>query len=182
MQFRKTIAAIAASILLSTIPAAAKTSTVETAGKAVAIALPIAAGGVSLFKKDWNGLGELFLVTAATAATAYGLKYVVHEERPDHSDMKSFPSDQAALAFAPASYLWDRYGWRYGAPAYLAAGFVGYARVDAKRHHWWDVGASAGIAWLYSRIITTTYHPPHNFYSALSATPHGAYISLHYRF
>ena len=37
-----------------------------------------------------------------------------------------------ALTDASADYMWSRYGWRYGVPAYLVAGFVGYSRVDAK--------------------------------------------------
>lgn len=182
VNFRKFSIAMAASILFASGPALAGNSGIDKAGEAVAIALPIAAGGISVFKDDWNGLGELALVTGATAGTALVLKHFVHEERPDHSDMQSFPSDQAALAFAPAAYLWDRYGWEYGLPAYAAAGFVGFARVDAKRHHWWDVAASGGIAWIYSRIITTEYHPPRNFGTYLSATPDGAYLSVDYNF
>jgi membrane-associated phospholipid phosphatase len=59
---------------------------------------------------------------------------------------------------------------------------VGYSRVDAKRHHWWDVAASAGIAFGYSRWITTPYRKRYGLYSELSATPDGAYLSVDYRF
>ncbi|HEX3664216.1 MAG TPA: hypothetical protein VHU23_03165 [Rhizomicrobium sp.] len=89
----------------------------------MAIALPLTAAGIA---KDGHGLAQLGGVTGLTVGTAFLLKYVVHEERPDHSDNQSFPSDTAALAFAPAQFLWTRYGWQYGAPAYLAAGYVGY--------------------------------------------------------
>lgn len=176
------LAAFAASIVLMGAPAEANDTGIANAGKAVAIALPVAAAAISIFKDDWDGGVQLLLVTGATAGTALVLKHFVHEERPDHSDNQSFPSDQAALAFAPAAYLWDRYGWQYGVPAYAAAAFVGYARVESKQHHWWDVAASAGIAWTYSKIITTEYHPPRGFDSGVYATPDGAYISLDYRF
>ena len=69
-----------------------------------------------------------------TVGTAWALKHVVREQRPDHSDFQSFPSDTAALAFAPgASFLWDRYGWQVGVPAYAAAGFVGWSRVRCQK-------------------------------------------------
>lgn len=181
----RTAIAMVALLSLAATPALAATGNkkgLQDAGKIVAIALPVAAGSVSLFKNDWHGIAQLVLVTGLTVGTAYGLKQVVHEERPDHSDSKSFPSDQAALAFAPAAYLWDRYGWEYGVPAYAAAGFVSYARVESNRHHWWDVVASAGIGWIYSRLITREYHPPQNFYTGAYVTPHAAFVTVDYRF
>lgn len=182
----RTAVATAAALTLAASPTLAAASTkhkgLQDAGKAVAIAMPIVAGGVSLFKDDWHGIAQLIVVTGLTAGTAYGLKQIVHEERPDHSDDKSFPSDQEAVAFAPAAYLWDRYGWEYGVPAYAAAGFVGYARVHSDRHHWWDVAASAGIGWFYSRLITKEYHPPENFYTGAYVTPHAAFVMVDYRF
>lgn len=159
----------------------AKTDTIEQAGQAIAIALPVVAGGVSLFKNDWTGLGEEALVTGATVGTAFGLKHLVHEERPDHSNDQSFPSDTAALAFAPANYLWDRYGWQWGAPAYAAAIFVGYSRVESKQHHWWDVATSAGMAWGCSRIFTSRWVNP-NIYGAAYVDSRGAYLTVNYRF
>ena len=156
---------------------------IESAGTAVAIALPFVAGGISLaHDQDWTGVAQMGVVTLATVGTAYGLKHVIHEERPDHSDFQSMPSDTAALAFAPAQYLWDRYGWQYGLPAYAAAAFVGYSRVDAKKHHWYDVVASAGLAWGYSRIFTTEYHERYRLSSNLYAAPDGAYVHVSYNF
>lgn len=114
--------------------------------------------------------------------TAYGLKHLVHEQRPDHTDFQSFPSEQSALAFSSAAFMWDRYGWEYGLPAYAAASFVGFARVDTRHHHWWDVVTSAEIAWLYSRLITTRYQPPSNFYTGAYVTPHAAFVTVAYKF
>lgn len=180
------ILCIAVAFALAAVPALAKakkhSDSIEQIGTDVAIALPVAAGGISLAKDDWHGVEELVVVTGLTVGTAFALKHVLHEERPDHSDNQSFPSDTAALAFAPAQFLWDRYGWQYGVPAYAAAGFVGYSRVESKQHHWWDVAASAGMAWGYSQLITTRYHPPRDFSTALYATPKSAYVTLDYRF
>jgi membrane-associated phospholipid phosphatase len=105
----------------------------------------------------------------------------VREQRPDHSDFHSFPSDTAALAFAPAQFLWDRYGWQVGLPADAAATFVGWSRVDAKKHHWYDVAASAGLAFGFSKFITTRYRAPGLYYGA-QASPDGGYIHLSYNF
>jgi membrane-associated phospholipid phosphatase len=164
---------------LSASPAAA--SGIENAGTAVAIAMPVFAAGVAWgHDQDWTGVAQMGVDTLATVGTAYGLKHIVHEERPDHSDDQSFPSDTAALAFAPAAFLWDRYGWQWGVPAYAAAAFVGYSRVDAKKHHWYDVAASAGIAWGFSKVFTTEYHKPYAVYGY--ATSDGAYVRLSYNF
>jgi membrane-associated phospholipid phosphatase len=170
-------------LLLSMSPATAgsKDDSIAKAGEAIAIALPIAAGGISVSKDDWTGVAQMVVDTGATVGTALALKHFVHEERPDHSDNQSFPSDTAALGFAPAQFLWDRYGWEYGAPAYAAALFVGYSRVEAKQHHVWDVAASAAISFGYSKIITTRFIRYDNFYTSLSASPNGAYVSATYR-
>lgn len=176
------LAAAALSLALAAGPALAKSDFIEQSGTDIAIALPVIAGGITVAKSDWNGTAQLFLDTTLTLGTAFALKYAVPEERPDHSDNQSFPSDTAALAFAPAQFLWDRYGWQYGLPAYIAAGYVGYSRVEAKQHHWWDVATSAGIAFGYSQFITTRYRPSRNMETDLYATPHSAYLTLNYRF
>lgn len=150
-------------------------------GTGVAIALPVIAGGITLYKHDWMGAAQLTVDTAVTVGIAYGLKQVIREERPDKSDFKSMPSDTSALAFAPAQFLWDRYGWQYGLPAYAAAGFVGWSRVDAKKHHWYDVAASAGISFGVSKIFTTRYQPRGLTYG-VSPTDGGMYASLEYKF
>lgn len=121
------------------------------------------------------------MVGLATVGTAYGLKSIVRERRPDKSDYKSFPSDTSALAFAPAQYLWDRYGWEYGLPAYAAATFVGYSRIDARKHHWYDMAASAGFAFDFSKIFTTHYRE-RGFAYAASADTDGGAIHVAYNF
>lgn len=170
---------VAATILaLGTQGAMAKTT--ETLGTDVAIALPVIAGGITLIKNDWTGAAELTLDTLLTVGTAYGLKHVIREKRPDGSDFKSMPSDTAALGFAPAQFLWDRYGWEYGLPAYAAAGFVAWSRVDARKHHWYDVAASAGLSFGISKLITTEYHGPWAY--DVGMTNGGTYARVEYRF
>lgn len=176
--------ALAAAICV--FPANAKT--METAGTAVAIALPVVAGGLTLYKDDWKGTAQLAVSTVFTVGTVYALKHLVRECRPfaepcskGGNNWDSFPSDTSALAFAPAQFLWQRYGWEYGVPAYAAATFVGWSRVDAKKHHWYDVAASAGISLLYNEVFTTRYRKS-GLYSDLEAQPNGVYASLNYRY
>jgi len=153
----------------------------ESVGTDVAIALPLIAGGITLAKDDWKGSAQLTVDTIATVGLAYGLKHVIREQRPDKSDFQSMPSDTSALAFAPAQFLWDRYGWEYGVPAYAAATFVAWSRVDAQKHHWYDVTASAAIAFGMSKIFTTTYQPRGLRYG-VTPTDGGAYAALSYNF
>ena len=154
----------------------------ESTGTAIAVALPLLAGGYTVYKKDWTGLAQLSVDTITTVGTAYAIKQFVREQRPDKSDWKSFPSDTSALAFAPAQFLWDRYGWEYGVPAYAVAGYVGWTRIDAKKHRWHDVAASAGIAFVASKIFTTRYREPRLRYGVEPMPGGGVYASLDYRF
>jgi len=170
--------AVALLFLAAMMPANAGT---ESLGTDVAIALPVIAGGITLAKDDWKGTAQVTLDTIATVGVAYGLKHVIREQRPDKSDFQSMPSDTSALAFAPAQFLWDRYGWRYGVPAYAAATFVAWSRVDAQKHHWYDVAASAGIAFGVSKIFTTSYQP-RGLHYGVTPTDGGLYAALDYRF
>lgn len=160
---------------------AAGNKTLTTTGTMVAIALPVVAGGISLYKDDWTGIGQLTLETLATVGTAYALKQVVRERRPDGSDWQSFPSDTTALAASGSSYLWGRYGWQYGVPAFAASSFVSYTRVNAKKHHWYDTLASSAIAIGYSQFLVSRYRK-RNFYSSLDASPDGAMVRMTYTF
>jgi membrane-associated phospholipid phosphatase len=166
------LVAAAAILFWTSTSAAAATDKIETAGTAVAVALPVVAGGISLLHdQDWDGVAELSVSTAATIGSVLILKQIVHEQRPDHSDFQSFPSDTAAVAYSAADYLWDRYGWRYGVPAYAAAMFVGYSRVHAKKHHWYDVAASSALAFGFNYAFVTRYHDRDHYSVYASADP-----------
>lgn len=90
--------------------------------------------------------------TGASVVVAYGaktaLKAMIKEERPDHSDDKSFPSGHAAIAFAAARSIDKEFRkdciW-IPIAGYAAATAVGIERIASKRHHWYDVVAGAGI-------------------------------------
>ena len=160
---------------------AAPSKLITNAGTDIAIAMPILAGGISLYKNDWSGAAQLTVVTGLTVGTALILKQLVHEQRPDHSDFQSFPSDTTALAASASSYLWGRYGWEYGLPAFVMTQFVSYSRIQAKKHHWYDTLASSALAAGYGYLITTPFQERYNIYTDLTATPDSAEVRVSYR-
>ena len=92
--------------------------------------------------------------TIASVGMAYAgktaLKTMIKEERPDHSDNKSFPSGHAAMAFAAARSIDKEFRkesiW-IPIAGYAAATAVGIERVAHDRHHWYDVAAGAVVGY-----------------------------------
>lgn len=117
-----------------------------------AIGVPLAGNGI--IGTDWDGLLQAGGSMALAGGAAQGLKQFIHEERPDHSDSKSFPSAHTSVAFSAAMTLERRYGWQVGLPATVVATFVGVARVEAKKHHWYDVVAGAALGTGSAFLIT----------------------------
>ena len=83
---------------------------------------------------------------------AYGvktaLKAMIKEERPDHSDNKSFPSGHASMAFAAARSIDKEFrneSILIPIAGYAAATAIGVERVVNDRHHWYDVVAGAAV-------------------------------------
>ena len=107
--------------------------------------LAAAALGVPAAQGDWQGDLQAGGSLLLGSGLAYGLKRAFPEERPDHSDRRSFPSGHSTTAFAAAATLDNRYGWKVGLPAFALAGFVATARVEAHKHHWYDCVTGAAI-------------------------------------
>lgn len=87
---------------------------------------------------------DLLLAIGRSAALTEALKFAVNEKRPNGGD-HSFPSGHTSFAFSGAEFIRKEYGWQWGIPAYLAAGYVGWSRVEANAHHTHDVLAGAAI-------------------------------------
>lgn len=129
----------------------------------VAMFVPAAAGAlVAVVEKDYQGFWQLVGSGAASVAAAYALKYTVNKERPDGSDSHSFPSNHAGVAFAGATFLQQRYGWKYAVPAYAVAGYVAWGRVHARRHDTWDVLAGAVLGTGCAMLFTTPFARKYN--------------------
>jgi membrane-associated phospholipid phosphatase len=129
---------------------------IETAGDVLMIALPAAAAGLTLGFRDSPGALELGKSTALTIGITYGLKYTIDEKRPNGGD-HSFPSAHASISFRSAEFIYKRYGWNYGIPAYIAATFVAYSRVESDQHYTRDVIAGAAIGIVSGYLFTQPY-------------------------
>jgi membrane-associated phospholipid phosphatase len=128
---------------------------IQEAGDLGAVLLPAGAASGALLAKDSEGLVQLAKAYGTAMAVVYVLKIATDRTRPDGGHL-SFPSGHAASAFTGAAFLQRRYGWKLGVPAYLLAGYVGYSRVESKRHYTSDVVAGAAIGIAANLVFT---HP-----------------------
>ena len=174
-------AALCAATWLSVPPALAANDDLRKAGYILNIALPVSAAGAALLHRDWKGFGEFAVAAGLTVATTYALQQIVRIRRPDHSDFHSFAPPDLALADSSADFLWNRYGWQYGVPAYAAQFVSSYALTDNKRNHWYDTLGSAAVAYGFNYAIVTRYRPA-RYHLSLEPLPNGASLRFVMRF
>jgi membrane-associated phospholipid phosphatase len=134
----------------------ARADGIETAGDVLQIVLPATAAGMTLAYEDGKGALQLGESAALTLGVTYTLKYTVHETRPNGGS-NSFPSGHTSISFCSAEFIRKRYGWEYGLPAYAAATFVGYSRVESRNHYTKDVVAGGLIGIGSSYLFTRPY-------------------------
>lgn len=136
-------------------------SRMERSADQLLIGLPVAAFALTFLLNDepqtGSALGfnfvhmtgtprhDLGLALMRAGVVTYGLKSGVEERRPDGSGDDSFPSGHTSISFAAAEFTRKQYGWAWGAPAYAAASFVGWSRVETKDHWAHDVAVGAAI-------------------------------------
>jgi membrane-associated phospholipid phosphatase len=137
----------------------AQNKTITTAGDILQMAIPAVALGSTFIWNDDNTKPTWQFVKAygTSLVLQQALKHIVLKPRPDGSDNYSFPSGHTTSAFSGASFIQRRYGWKYGVPSYLLASFVGYSRIQAKKHDGWDVLAGATIGIGTSYLFTKPY-------------------------
>lgn len=114
--------------------------------------------GVPAVKDDTQGALQAGASVAVGFGVAQGLKQVFPENRPDGSGNDSFPSGHTATAFAAATSILERRGPGEGIPALAVASLVGLARVEADKHHWYDVVAGAAVGTGAGLLLT--HHKP----------------------
>lgn len=135
--------------------------TIRTSGDVMSLVTPIASLVTTLALKDYEGLKQGALAGVTAVATTYALKYIVQKERPDGSNDLSFPSSHTSISFTGAAFIQRRYGWKWGAPAYLVSSYVAWSRVYGQKHDWWDVTAGAvigiGSAYIFTRPFANKY-------------------------
>ncbi len=153
---------------------------VRTSSDIMAGVTPVACLVTTLVLQDWEGLKQGALAGITTVGISYGLKYLVKKERPDGSNNRSFPSLHTSVSFTGAAFIQRRYGWKWGVPAYLVAGYVGWARTYSKKHDWWDVAAGAALGVGSAYVFTRPFVRKHNLViSPVAGERHvGFYASL----
>ena len=142
---RRSVPALAVALMLAATPASASDrgwDRASTIGRDVLVGVAL---GLPAVRGDWQGDLQAAGSLVATGGATHALKEIFPETRPDGSDHKSFPSGHTSIAFAAAGTLENRYGWQAGIPAFVVASFVGLARVEARKHHWYDAVAGAAL-------------------------------------
>jgi membrane-associated phospholipid phosphatase len=105
------------------------------------------------------------------------IKPVVHRERPDGSNYRSFPSGHSATSFATATVLQEELGWKAGLPAYAIAVWTGASRIYHHKHYVSDVVFGATIGIVSARAVTVGRNEL-RFALSASALPRGWQVTL----
>lgn len=120
--------------------------------------VPLTGIAVAYFTNDVEGQKEWLRNTGVNQLLSTSLRVGFNQtslgERPNgHS--YGFPSGHEAFIMSGATFLGERYGWRWGTPAYLAAAYVAYVRVEEDKHHWRDVLAGGALAYGVALLTVT---------------------------
>ena len=132
-------------ILMLILTASVQAQFVEKSTTVLCLVPSATAAVNTLARHDRRGLLQLALSSATCIAVNYGLEAAITKKRPDGTGQHAFPSTHTAAAFNGATFLARRYGWQWGVPAYTIAAYVGWGRVHADKHDWWDVLGGAAI-------------------------------------
>ncbi|WP_430966551.1 phosphatase PAP2 family protein [Spongiimicrobium sp. 2-473A-2-J] len=159
----------------------AQNETVETIGDVLLITIPATALGSTVILGDTQGMWQFSKSFLLNRGLTSGLKEIINKSRPFDSGGRAFPSGHTSATFQGASFIQRRYGWKYGIPAYVLAGFTGYSRIAADRHDGWDVlaGMVVGVGSTY--LFTTPYQREH-FELTFSASEGSYMIGFNYKF
>jgi PAP2 superfamily len=114
----------------------------------IGIAAGVYAVGLAAHNAGTAEAGSALVETQLVqSAITQSLKYAVGRTRPNGGHY-SFPSGHTAASFTTADVVLQRFGWRAGAAAYVAAAYVGASRISDRQHYLSDVvfGAAVGVA------------------------------------
>lgn len=125
----------------------------------------IADAGLSLGKypskhRYVEKLGLYLASLSVNAAMVYPTKKWTQSERPDGSDLRSFPSGHTSNAFVGAEFFWQEYKdqstW-LALSGYVTATATGLLRISNDRHWFSDIVAGAGFGILSTKVTYWLY-------------------------
>lgn len=138
----------------------------ETRSKAILLDMPL----VTLpHVSDWNyyskpthsikvqaGKNERLAKTLDSFVTSFliteGLKAIIREDRPNHDDTRSFPSEHTTAAFSIAA-VQAHYDPKSAILWYAGATAIGVQRFTSNEHHIQDVVAGAAIGYFTAQEV-----------------------------
>lgn len=126
-----------------------RADSLQKAGDILQFAVPAYAFGLAMCEENKDGVKQFAYSIISSQTTVHVLKQVTQQKRPcfKEGDKKSsFPSGHASSAFAGATFIHKRYGFKKAIIPYGAAILTGVSRVKAKKHHVRDVVAGALIS------------------------------------
>ena len=128
----------------------------EKLGDNLQIALPISAFTSTFIWKDHSARapGQFIQAMGTSFVITHSLKRLINKERPNGGE-HSFPSGHTSAAFTGAAFIERKYGFQAGIPVYLLASYVGWSRVNANKHDYWDVIGGILVGYGSAYIFTT---------------------------
>lgn len=157
-------------------------STIEKIGDLGLYSMPLVAFGSTIVNKDFKGSVMFSTSFLLNAGVTFGLKAVIDKERPDKSNLHSFPSAHTSITFQGAAFMQKRYGWKYGIPAYAVAVYTGFSRVHADKHFVEDVFVGAAIGVLSSYVLTKKRIIKKDVYFSFGKNKNDFVINCNYKF
>lgn len=127
-------------------------SKIEFSGDLIQILLPASYFTYS-FLSDKGAVDNFYYAFGSTLAITHILKITVPDERPDGSNDNSYISGHTSAAFSGATLLFQKFGWKIGIPALAAASYVGWSRIESKKHYFDDVARGAVLGVLTTMVV-----------------------------
>ena len=156
-------AAFAALLAVQALPAAADAegyTGAELSADIITATLPLATYAIAHYKDDGDGESQFLRSNAVSLVLNTALRVAFNEteygERPN-GNQYAFPSGHVGFVITQAAFLQQRFGWKYGAPAYLLSGYVAWVRVDTDHHHWRDVVFAVALSEALARLFVTPH-------------------------
>ena len=135
-------------------PSNARADATATAGDVLQYGIPALALGLTAYRQDREGAGQLAISGLVSTSITWTLKVTVDEKRPSGGG-RGFPSGHSSTAAFGAGFVHRRYGLLPALPLYTGTAFVAWSRVDARAHRTLDVVAGVAIGLATSLVLTT---------------------------